>query len=208
MSTRAPSALPPSAPARRRFKTGPGWLLGRAEQDTWQRRIRNADAQAPTPNLSASNSAPQGEPSLVARLALSQIVSACWGGRRLLLPNIPLPAAYTNRPYGVALAYRGGAAPVRWQIADERDHPDGLNYDNENGYIRGIPINEGTYHIVVTVSDSVGRIASRPYVLLIMGDDIAGDPNPTSVWEKLTRLATFIFLGVFVVCVAWMVSSK
>jgi hypothetical protein len=81
-----------------------------------------------------------------------------------------LPEAIAGRPYSIALAARGGRAPLHWAVDGKL--PDGLSFDAELAQIRGTPA-RGTPEpsaLVLRVSDGTER-ASRGAQLVVYETD-------------------------------------
>jgi hypothetical protein len=81
-----------------------------------------------------------------------------------------LPEAIAGRPYSIALAARGGRAPLHWAVDGKL--PEGLLFDPESAQIRGTPT-RGTPEpaaLVLRVSDGTER-ASRGAQLVVYQSD-------------------------------------
>lgn len=74
-----------------------------------------------------------------------------------------LPYGQVGQPYSAALAATGGVLPYGWSASGL---PPGLTAAAD-GTISGTPTTEGTFNVVVTVSDSAGATASATYAMNI-----------------------------------------
>lgn len=88
--------------------------------------------------------------------------------------TVDLPEATIGVPYRVPLQVFGGVAPYRWEPA-ETSAPLPLDLAlTPDGYIDGIPEEDGTFTFTVTVIDAGGRTASRTLTIKV-------NPLPTQL---------------------------
>src|SRR5262249_38384241 len=76
-------------------------------------------------------------------------------------PNHPVTR---GEKFTVALQAAGGSGALRWSVPDL---PKGLTLDAAYGFIDGTPLQTGTFHLTVRVSDSQGRSGERRFSLVV-----------------------------------------
>ena len=81
-----------------------------------------------------------------------------------------LPAATYGGPYQVIPAADGGIVPYRWALTGGA-FPQGLSVA-DNGVLRGVPQEVGTFRFTLTVTDNAARTAAREFTLMV---------NPTAL---------------------------
>ncbi|WP_245626443.1 putative Ig domain-containing protein [Stenotrophomonas ginsengisoli] len=70
------------------------------------------------------------------------------------LPSGPLPGATAGSPYSQTLQASGGIAPYMYSVSGAL--PAGLAFDTASGTLSGIPMQSGSFALVVSASDSTG----------------------------------------------------
>lgn len=114
------------------------------------------------------------------------------GTMPLTLLTKALPHAQIGQRYDVALAYRGGTAPIRWDIeSGSKEIPAGMRFVDNLGAIRGIPTREMTARFVVVLRDAAGARVRQPYELRI-------DPRPMAA-----KNIEMVLFAAIVVASAW-----
>jgi hypothetical protein len=83
---------------------------------------------------------------------------------RLLLAKKPLKAAVAGAAYNVLIAKTGGARPFTWTATGA---PRGLRLNAQTGRLFGAPRTAGTYRIRIKVTDALGAVSTRTYVLKV-----------------------------------------
>jgi hypothetical protein len=76
------------------------------------------------------------------------------------LPNVAPGAQYTQ-----VVAVTGGMPPYTWSSTGTL--PPGLTLSSSTGVISGVPTTAGTYTFTVTVSDSIGLVATTSYTIVV-----------------------------------------
>lgn len=106
------------------------------------------------------------------------------------------PDARQGAPYEVALAYRGGTPPVRWQVvAGEKELERlGLSFDAVQGRVHGDPTRAGTARFIVRVVDSLQQSDESSYEL-----NVAPPPADPEKIEKLVAWFLLAGLGLWLV---------
>ncbi|MDX6230749.1 MAG: hypothetical protein QOI76_4139 [Frankiales bacterium] len=94
-----------------------------------------------------------------------------------------LPPATAGLPYSTRMSVAGGVAPYTWSLAFG-GLPPGLALSGD-GQISGVPGATGSPTLTVTVTDAVGRQASRPLILSVVLSPVAG--NTLSSWGHNSR---------------------
>ncbi len=78
----------------------------------------------------------------------------------------PLPTGAVGSPYLVTLATNTGTAPYTWTFSAGSLPPPGLNL-SPSGVLSGTPKSAGTTSFSVTVSDSLGAVASATFSITV-----------------------------------------
>jgi hypothetical protein len=77
-----------------------------------------------------------------------------------------LPDAVVNTPYSQQLNVSGGTGPFTWSVSSG-SLPAGLTLDSGTGLISGTPTTVGSSTFTVTVTDSLGGVASQQYTIQV-----------------------------------------
>ncbi len=75
-----------------------------------------------------------------------------------------LPEWTQDRPYSTTVSASSGTPPYTWSATGL---PNGLSIGATNGVISGTTSKTGTFSVTVTITDSVGAVATKPYSLTI-----------------------------------------
>lgn len=95
---------------------------------------------------------------------------------RIVTPS-PLPMAYVDEPYSVALEARGGITPYSWDVI-AGTLPPGLSLDPNTGIISGTPSSPGTANFTAQVTDAVPETATRVFDLPVVERLEITTPSP------------------------------
>src|SRR5207244_7843122 len=87
---------------------------------------------------------------------------------QLTISTVRLPALAVARAYSAKLAVRGGVRPLRWRIAGGH-LPRGIALNARTGALAGSATAAGTFRVRVSVTDFLGAVSSRPFVLAVRG---------------------------------------
>jgi prepilin-type N-terminal cleavage/methylation domain-containing protein len=98
----------------------------------------------------------------------------------------PLPGGNRNVFYSQTLARTGGTGPTYTWAVTGGALPDGLNLNASTGVISGTPTLVKAYNFTVTVTDSVGAMASKAFSLTIGTPPTITTLNPTSLGQGAT----------------------
>lgn len=104
-----------------------------------------------------------------------------------------MPAGTAGVKYHAAIAYRGGAGIVGWELlAGQSDLPPGVVFDKRTGILAGVAGNARTARIVVRARDSIGNVADQPFEVVFHSPPVRIDQ--ASVWAaRFFLLAMLIF---------------
>jgi hypothetical protein len=106
-----------------------------------------------------------------------------------------LPDASTGEPYEVAFAYRGGAAPVEWEIvAGKQELPQGLAFDPKDGVLAGIPQDVRTVRFIVQARAGSSDVAHRPFELRVVEGGRGSKGVPAWVRTALLLVVALLWL--------------
>jgi len=99
---------------------------------------------------------------------------------RLLLAKKPLPAATVGSAYNVIVAKTGGARPFKWVVIGATAKrtvastkkvaaglPKGVKLNARTGQLSGTPTKAGTYRFRLQVTDALGAVSTRSYLLKV-----------------------------------------
>ncbi len=115
-------------------------------------------------------------------------------GRFRILTRLA-PAARQGESYELALAYRGGEPPVRWELLGENALPSGLTFDPRAGLLQGTPGAAQVARFVVRARDAAGASAEVPFELTI--EAAKGGRRGVERWlaGAMLALLTLLWLG-------------
>lgn len=85
---------------------------------------------------------------------------------RLRVETAALPVARVGRPYRVGLRSSGGVSPIRWSVA-QGPLPRGVRFDRGTATLTGVPQRPGRFRVTVRVTDRLGVVATRTYLLIV-----------------------------------------
>ncbi len=85
---------------------------------------------------------------------------------RLLLAKKTLPAATAGAAYHALVAKTGGARPFKWTMTGG---PQGLKLNARTGQLLGTPRKAGAYRVKIKITDALGAVSTRTYVLKVSG---------------------------------------
>lgn len=112
---------------------------------------------------------------------------------KLELATKQIPKAMVGEPYDFSLAYRGGTAPVHWELAaGAKEFGNGMSFDADAGSLRGVPSHTGRISFVVRIWDANNTSAERAY-------DLAADESPKRR-HRLDTVLAVIMLGGLSLC--------
>lgn len=100
--------------------------------------------------------------------------------RTLIISTSTLPAAHISEAYSATLEADGGKAPYSWSASGL---PEGLSIDPGTGIITGVPVNDGTYNVSITVEDSLGTSKEAQYELSVRAVRITTSELPDAIWD-------------------------
>ena len=100
--------------------------------------------------------------------------------RTLIISTSTLPLRVISEAYSATLEADGGKAPYSWSASDL---PEGLSIDPGTGIIAGVPVNDGTYNISITVEDSLRTSKEAQYELSVRAVGIATSELPDAIWD-------------------------
>jgi hypothetical protein len=89
----------------------------------------------------------------------------------VVTPDV-VPPGRVGTPYSVRFTPSGGTAPYTMALSTTSDLPPGLLFDS-GGLLDGTPALAGNFNVVVTVTDSAGRVFNNGYPITI--DNAAGE---------------------------------
>ncbi|MFZ1963001.1 MAG: putative Ig domain-containing protein [Roseiarcus sp.] len=99
-------------------------------------------------------------------------------------------------PYSMALAYRGGTGRVRWSLSAGKDTlPPGVEFDADQGEVRGAPTRPGLYRFVVAATDEGGVSDSRGYQIFVQR--LYTNRSSVGAWVAGVLLAVIVVLAFY-----------
>jgi large repetitive protein len=96
--------------------------------------------------------------------------------------NDPLPVGFVESSYATTFTATGGTAPYSWSLADGV-LPSGIALTAQ-GVLSGATLQSGAFPLVVSVTDAAGLVASKHFVLVIVGTSpviLTSSPLPVAV---------------------------
>ena len=79
--------------------------------------------------------------------------------------TVSLPEARAGQPYSLAIAVKGGALPLKWELASGSAAPPGLSF--KDGDLTGTPNKVGKHRLTVRVVDHLNRPDEKTLALVV-----------------------------------------
>jgi hypothetical protein len=90
-----------------------------------------------------------------------------------------VPNGAVGEPYSATVAASGGTPGYSYSVSSGA-LPGGLSLDSSSGIISGVPVNEGTFNVFISVNDSTGQMASASYDVTIADFEIITQSLPAA----------------------------